>query len=197
MIGYFTKEQEKARKEQLKGYYTDEKELEQNATSPIELYPNLKLVPASLVCRPGCHIVLWWILYLVVLASLVGYIITCLTVTIHNWNMYLGWELSIIFISVALAISLCTLWGKLIYKKILHHPNSGYEKLVKEADYVSGNRGLCVFLKDEEFGVIKLWGCRVVIPPTYSYMEWEIYGKILRVKKDGRAFLIDIYGNEV
>lgn len=176
MIGYFTKEQENARKEQLKGYYTDEKELEQNTTSPMKLYPNLKLVPVSLVRRP--YIFLWWALIIVLAFALL---------------LILGW----------VGLMLSVLCGVLLFKKVLYMPRDskgGYKKLVKEVDYLSGERGfrqLCIFLKDMKFGVIKLWSCCVVIPPTYSFMEWEIYGKILRVKKDGRAFLIDIYGNEV
>jgi hypothetical protein len=202
MIGYYTEEQEKARKEQLKGYYTDEKEPEQNTISPMKLYPDLELVPASLVRRP--HIVLWCFFYIIVLGFITSLLLDIPDI-IYECKDFFGdlfykFEDFDLIAGIVVVSVLDIVWSICFFKKILclsKDAKGGYKKLVKEADYVSGNRGLCVFLKDMKFGVIKLWSCRVVIPPTYNYMEWETYGKVLRVKKDGRAFLIDIYGNEV
>lgn len=98
---------------------------------------------------------------------------------------------------IIISAVLIFLWGKFYYKKILLHPHGGHKKLVKEADYVSGNRGFCIFVKNNCFGLIKLWRGQVFVPPIYDYMEWETHNKFLRVKKEGRAFLIDIYNNEV
>jgi len=156
--------------------------------SIMKRYPELKLAPTSLVCRPG--LVGWWFLYIFIF-FVIGFWLFPGILAIDDGDETLG--IIIIFVSVAMAV----FWGVIFYKKILRHPHGGHKKLVKEADYVSGNRGLCIFVKNNRFGLMKLWGCKVYVPPVYDYMEWEAPNKLLRVKKDGRTFLIDIYNNEV
>lgn len=164
--------------------------------SMMKLYPELRLVPTSLVRRSG--LVWWWILYIFVLLALMfSWVVLIFSIIDVDW--LIGLWIPLLVISVIL----CVWWAISIYKKILRPPldsRGGYKKLVKEADYISGERGLrglCIFVKDERFGVIKLWDCTVFVPPVYDYMEWETPDKLLRVMKDGRTFLIDIYNNEV
>lgn len=168
----------------LKGGVSDEID---ETTSIMKLYPKLRLVPASWVRRSGLFG--WWVLYIFVLLVLAYFFAACIVGICDDINEL--W-IPLLVLSVGLI-----LWGNLFHKKMLRHPRGGYKKLITEADYVSGNRGLCIFVKNKRFGLIKLWNYTVFVPPIYDYMEWETRNKYLRVKKEGRAFLIDIYNNEV
>lgn len=157
-------------------------------TSIMELYPNLNLVPTSLIRRSGLFG--WWLLYIFVILASIALLVIGIVILAAE-----GDEIGIPFIVGGVVMSV--LWGIWFYKKILHHPYGGYKKLIKEANYVSGNRGLCVFVKNNCFGLIHLWSYRIFVPAIYDHMEWKPRDKYLRVKKGGRQFLIDIYNNEV
>lgn len=79
----------------------------------------------------------------------------------------------------------------------------GYAHL---ADYVCTNIventfQYVVFVKDRKFGICnypKLFlKAKVMVPPIYDKLSWKKRNKILYAIKDGKEWLIDVYGNKL
>lgn len=77
-----------------------------------------------------------------------------------------------------------------------------HRSLKKFADYLSGKRGvgrqkkMRIFVKNRKFGVLRKGLYKVFAPAEYDKLSWR--GKnILDAEKDGRHFVIDVYGNEL
>ena len=74
--------------------------------------------------------------------------------------------------------------------------------LKKFVDYLSGKRGagkqkkMRIFVKNRKFGVLRKGLYKVFVPAEYDKLSWR-GKKILDAEKDGRHFIIDIYGNEL
>ena len=108
--------------------------------SIMKLYPELNLVPATLVRRTG--LAWWWILYIFVSLALLFSLLVGVFLTI---DVHVAAGIPVIIAGIILLI----LWNRLFYKReIWCHPHGGHKNLIKEADYVSGKRGLCIFVKN-------------------------------------------------
>ena len=76
---------------------------------------------------------------------------------------------------------------------------NGVRGLVEFADYVCTNYVYTMFVKNRKFGVMEngglFSGYKVIIPAEYDKLTWKKRNNILIAEKDGKQFLIDIYGN--
>lgn len=170
----------------------------------MELYPEYNLIPTTIFkLKPYMMYTIFFVLFSILylffaLYAFVGGISMFVYEQWHGHN-----EECYLFLGVGGLIALIIYYAIWLKKEYLLSPNH-YRKRKKrlfEYDYIqsyTSRREQYVFIvKNQQFGLYDVKRIKIQLMPDYELLSWKTKGEILNATKNGRQFLIDVYGNEL
>ena len=181
----------------------------------MQKYPDLKLQPTSVYSWQSNYksnfwgyliLTIYFILIFVLVASIIGIIVSIYTYGINDFVHHPDGGLSLMIFGIALPINIILYFIiKWLKSKFDNFNKNIKPTLPKLADYIQeykygGSKQhpkYVFFVKDNKFGVMNVTEFKVAIAAQYDEIAWREPNRILTVTKGNETYDIDIFGNQL